>query len=53
MVQTYLALFEENKVQEVERPIILQPLFRPTAARGDEGLQAGIIERVIDALGKK
>jgi len=53
MVETYLALFEENKVQEVERPLILQPLFRPTSAAGEEGMQAGIVERVIDALARK
>lgn len=46
MIQTYLALMADDKITEVERPLILQPLFKP-AADGivkDEGLPHPVLE---------
>jgi hypothetical protein len=53
MLETYLALFEEQKIQEVERPLVLQPLFRPSGAVGDEGIQRSLAEHLIDMIAKK
>jgi len=53
MVETYLALQAEGKIEEVERPLVLQPLFRPNDATGDDGVAKSLVDHAIDALSKK
>lgn len=53
MVETYLALQAEGKIEAIERPLVLQPLFRPSTATGDEGVTKSLVDHVIDALSKK
>jgi hypothetical protein len=36
MVKTYLALFDEKKLSEADRILVLQALFRPTSQTPDE-----------------
>jgi hypothetical protein len=53
MVETYLALQNEGKIEAVERPLVLQPLFRPSVATGDDGVTKSLIDHAIDVLGKR
>ena len=52
MIKTYLALTAEDKVSEVERPLVLSPIFRP-ATDGivrDDGSTALPIEAIAAKL---
>lgn len=52
MLETYLALVSEGNMADVERPMVLQPLFRPNSVVGDDGMYKGIIDHLIDAVNK-
>lgn len=53
LIETYLALYSENKVREDQLSLVLQSIFRPSNVTGDEGMQAGLWERIIEVLSKK
>jgi Family of unknown function (DUF6161) len=53
MVETYLALQTEGKIDQIERPLVLQPLFRPVGVTGDDGVTKSIVDHVVDMLTKK
>ncbi len=48
MAQTFLALFQEKKISEAERALVLAPLFRPHGTQVDSDVATGIA----DALAK-
>lgn len=52
MIDTYVALFDDQKIQVSERTLVLQPLFRPSLVTGDDGVQT-IADRLLDLLSKK
>jgi hypothetical protein len=56
MVQTYLALTDEGKMEPTDRALVLAPLFRSAADgivkdEGPDASLAGIIAKAIDVRG--
>jgi hypothetical protein len=52
MVETYLALTNEGKISSVERPLVLNPLFRPSSVKADDGMPGGMLDHIIEVLNK-
>jgi hypothetical protein len=53
MVQTFLALIRDNVATEEDRILILQALFRPSSASGDEGAPPHWFDLLVQRLDKK
>ncbi|HVA16080.1 MAG TPA: DUF6161 domain-containing protein [Candidatus Dormibacteraeota bacterium] len=53
MVETYLALTSEGKIEAIERPLVLQALFRPNVTSAEDEVSVSVADHLINVLNKK